>query len=267
MKRQLPIHIIEGTEFIVDVQQGQLRQADKPENVILFEDMQYKESHYTFRYDLSTKNIPFSFTADPKNAREVQVPQMVTLDPAGMAEKYSIPVLSLKDKTDFDIIVDKKLLQERLNGKLPMINIAGHDFIVDFRLKELRPKDDFSTSIRLHDLHYVIEQEKYLAYYHPASHQVIDIDPARIKEVPRGVVLIEIPFERKLDPVAAAREYGMDYKDMLVKYPILKNLQANVIPIEQTNLPKLVKTNREREKQLEKNKLKKSLKRKRGKRI
>lgn len=267
MKRQLPIHVIEGTRFIVDLQQGELRQEDRPENVISFKDMQYKESHYTFEYDQSTKNLPFSFTADPKNIIEVQVPPMVKLDPEGMAEKYKVSVTSLQDKSDFDIIVDKELLQERLNGKLPIINIAGRDFIIDFQLKELRPKDNFSTSIRLHELHYSLYEEKYLAFYHIASHKIIEIDPARIKELPQGVVQIEIPFERKLDPVAAAREYGVDYKDMLVKYPIHKNLEAKVIPIEKTSLPYLVKTNRERENQLEKNKSKKSLKRKRGKRI
>lgn len=267
MKRQLPIYIIEGTRFIVDVQQGELRQEDRPENVISFEDMQYKESHYTFEYDRSTNTLPFSLTADPKNIIEVQVPPMVKLDPEGMAEKYKVPVTSLQDKTDFDVIIDKELLQERLNGKLPIINIAGHDFIIDFRLKELRPKDDFSTSIRLHDLHYSLYEEKYLAFYHIASHRVIDIDSARIKELPQGVVQIEIPFERKLDPVAAAREYGTNYKDMLIKYPIHKNLEAKVTPIEKTTLPYLVKKNRERENQLERNQSKKSLKRKRGKRI
>ncbi|HEY0055743.1 MAG TPA: hypothetical protein VGB63_10330, partial [Pedobacter sp.] len=170
----------------------------------------------------------------------------------------------LPGKTDFDIIVDQELLRERLNGKLPVIKIADYDFIVDFPLKELRPNNDFNNSIRLHELYYSIEEEKYKAFFHVPTHSIIDINPATIKELPKNLVQIEIPFERKLDPIGAAKEYGFDYKDLLIKYPLERNLEAKVIPIEKTNLPYLVKVNNEREKDLQKNKPHKSLRRRKN---
>jgi hypothetical protein len=54
---------------------------------------------------------------------------MVVLDPVGMAAKYNLPLDSLDRKTDYDIIVDNELVQKRLNGFLPVIDIAGHDFL------------------------------------------------------------------------------------------------------------------------------------------
>ncbi len=263
MERKLPEYSIEGTPFIVDVNKGELRKVTKPDNIISFSNMQYIGSHYTLDYDLFTKGLSF-FTKDALNTKVVEVPQMVNLDPEGMAQKYNIPVAALQGKTDFDIIVDQDLLRERLNGNLPVIKIADHDFIVDFPLKELRPKNDFNTSIRLHELHYSIEEEKYKAFYHIPSHCIVDINPATIKEIPENLVQIEIPIERKLDPVGAAREYGFDYKDLLIKYPLESNLEAKVIPIEKTNLPYLVKANNEREKQLQKNKPHKSLRRRKN---
>ncbi len=42
-------------------------------------------------------------------------------------------------------MIQEKLLQERMQGKLPIIDIAGHPFYVDIRMGMLRPKDDFRT--------------------------------------------------------------------------------------------------------------------------
>lgn len=267
MKRQLPICIIEGTSFIVDIEQDQLRQADNPDNVILFRDIDFNGTHYSFEYDLTVKNLPFSFPVEPENIREVQLPPRVKLDPEGMAEKYNLPAASLKDKTDYDIIVDQLLLQERLKGKLPVVNIAGHEFSYDFKRNELRSHEPFSSTIKLNDLDYSIEEEKYRGFYNIQTRKIIDIDPAEIKEIPQGAVLIEIPSGHRLDPIATAREHRVDYRNMLLKYPIQEHLEAKVTPIEKTNIPFLVKRNRELERQDEKNKSSKSLKRKRRLRL
>lgn len=244
MERELPTYIISGTKFIVDINKGEIRQKDQEKNVIRFCDMSYTSSGYSFPYDTVIRNIPIGINSNP--VKEVEIPMQVVLDPVGIAEKYNLPIAALDRKTDYDILINPDLVQKRLNGVLPVIDIAGHDFIVDYRLNELRPKDDFSTSIRLNDLYYDYGEEKYKAFYQPATHSVIPIDPATIAEVPDGLVQIEFPMECALDPIGAARDFEMDMKVMLLKHPPQEKHTAKVIPIERTNIPKLVEKNKER---------------------
>ena len=244
MERELPTYIINGTKFIVDIDKGEIRQKDQENNVIRFCDMSYTNSGYSFPYDTVIRNLPIGIHSNP--VKEVEIPMQVVLDPVGIAEKHNLPVESLNRKTDYDILVNPELVQKRLNGVLPVIDIAGQDFIVDYRMNELRPKDDFSTSIRLNDLYYDYGEEKYKAFYQPATHSVIPIDPATVTEVPDGLVQIEFPMECALDPIAAARDFEMDMKVMLLKHPPKEKHTAKVIPIERTNIPSLVEKNRQR---------------------
>jgi hypothetical protein len=84
----------------------------------------------------------------------------------------------------------------------------------------------------------------YEAYYHPVIKQVVQIDPG-LTEFPDGVVKIQIPNEIGLDPVAAARAYRINERELLRRYPIQKNLKAEVIALSETHIPALIQRNRE----------------------
>jgi len=244
MQRQLPIITIQGTSFIVDVAKGELRQSDNPANSISFDDMQDKGTHYSFSYDRIEKNLPSSFKSAGNDIVKVTILQMVDLDPMAMAEKHGLEITKLQGKNDFELIVDQQVLVERLNGRLPTINIAGHDFIVDLRLNELRPENDFSTRIDLRNLDISNDGEKFLCFYHPASKNVVEINPA-LMDLPKGVVMLEIPNELNLDPVAVARKYGLEDREFLRQYPLHKKLEAKVIPLSETGLPALILKNKQ----------------------
>jgi hypothetical protein len=74
--------------------------------------------------------------------------------------------------------------------------------------------------------------------------QVVDLDP-KLLEFPEGVIKLKIPNEIGLDPIATARQYGMDERELLRRHPIQKDLKAEVIPLSETHIPALIRRNRE----------------------
>ena len=264
MERKMPTYTIEGTEFIVDVGKNELRQLDNPSNTISFHDMLDRGTYYSFSFDKEKKNLPTPFKPPTQDIVRVTLPQMVHLDPLGMAAKHGLTVADLQGKHDFDIMIDQQLLTQRLNGILPLIKIAGHDFIVDLRLNELRPMNDFSTRINLNDLDVSNDGEKFLCFYHVPTKQVVTVTPT-VTKLPKDVVMLEIPNELILDPVGIARKNGLADIAFLKQYPLQRNLEAKVIPLSETGLPALIKKNKEQAAMQKPTT--KSLKHKKGKRL
>jgi predicted ABC-type ATPase len=142
-----------------------------------------------------------------------------------------------------------ELLQRRLAGELPRIDIAGNKFIIDWRLKELRENDAPHNRITFEDMQLSPSEEQYVCYYNTQKHRIYD-PPANIKTLPKNVVLLEIPHELKLDPVAVAREQGFDPALILKENPIQKDLTAVVKPLSESRLPKMIEENLEKEQAL-----------------
>lgn len=84
--------------------------------------------------------------------------------------------------------------------------------------------------------------EAYLCFYHTLSHEIF-IPAEDITELPENVVVLEIPYELKLDPVAVARCYGMGETDFLREHPIQLSLVAKVIPLSESGLPEFIENN------------------------
>ena len=142
---------IEGTDFEFDVEQLALVEQNKHENVILFSDMAYHDDHYTFSYDTVTRNLPDIGSSDSVS---VQVPTMTALAPEATAEKYGRDIASIAGISDLELIVPNyEGFLQRVSGVLPHIEIAGFDFIIDWRLKGLRLADDVSTRLSFHDFY------------------------------------------------------------------------------------------------------------------
>ena len=238
------IFAIEGTTFLVDIHNQLLRQTDDPANEISFVgDMADHGSHYSFLYDAVEKNIPRQIYRDGQLS-EVRVPKLIELDPEGMAARYGWRVRDLHGKTDFEVIVDQKLLRQRMEGVLPRIRIAGEDFYVDLRLHELRHTGTFHPVLSLESFDLTPDGWHYEAYYHPVIRQVVPLDP-QLTELPESVVKIRMPNELGLDPVGAAQLYHINERTLLRLHPIKKDLRAEVIPLSETGIPALVRQNRE----------------------
>lgn len=132
-----------------------------------------------------------------------------------------------------------ELLNRRLNGELPHINIAGTDFTIDWRLRQLRETAAPYNKIEFKDMEVTTSGKAYLFFYNAKKHRLYE-PPKNIKDLPNNVVLLEIPHEIKLDPVAVAREHGIDYHALLKENPIQSELKAIVNPISKSGLSKWI---------------------------
>jgi len=243
MVRDLPVYIIAGRRFIVDILKGELRDEVKTDNKLPIAEMTYSNEGYSFNFNTKTGTIA-RIGEFGDHVVKTEIPMLVVLDPVGMAEKHNVTIDSLKDKKDFELLIDQDLLIKRLSGLLPVVEIAGHDFIVDYRLNELRPKDDFNASIRIDELSYDYTVDRYIAFYQSSTHSIAEIDYGSIKSIPKDLFQIEVPRMSVLDPVAAAKAQGGDMLTMIMNAPLQEKRKIESIPAEKTFLAQVVKQNR-----------------------
>ena len=242
MERELPIIQIEGTAFIVDVAKDELREQEHPENVIPFSDMSDKSTHYLFEYDKEIRNTPMW----NDESVYVELPPLKVLDPVGMAEHYGKTPEEIRAKTDYEIIVDQQLVDRRLGGLLPVIEIAGHPFFVDLRMGSLRPMDDFSTAgILFTEIEDCMLEDgrSYWIPYDPATHQYVAIDYREITKIPKGIVMVEIPNEERLDPIGYSQLHGFDAEPILRANPIEHTMKARIVSWDETPIEMIIKEN------------------------
>jgi hypothetical protein len=142
-------------------------------------------------------------------------------------------------------IADQKateLLNKRLVGELPHINIAGTDFTIDLRLKELRETAAPWNKIDISAMEVSPLGEKYLMFFHTKTHKLYE-PKADIKSLPKNVVVVEIPNEIGLDPVEVAQSNDLDVSSFVKDHPIEQNLSAIVKPLSDSGLPELIQEN------------------------
>lgn len=178
-----------------------------------------------------------------KSSRKAPVAEIITFK-REMAFTYPTQLELQKEfKQQIHIQEQAALRDARLTGKLPHIDIAGTDFTVDWRLRELRETKNPLNSIRFNDMDLAEDGNAYVCFYDTKKH-TIEYPPANITELPKNLKVLEIPSGLKLDPVAIAREVGKNINDFIADNPIEKNLSARLHPLSYSNLPELVKENR-----------------------
>lgn len=247
MERELPIYTIEGTDFIVDVNQMAFIEKDNQENKIFFYQMNDLDTAYDMDYDPLTKNI-YEGNYSDDNYILIQTPSMTALDPEGMALKYKVPLENIASRTDADVMTAGEDFQLRLKGRLNTIEIEGHPFYVDFRMGYLRPHNDFSTQgISLNTLDYTEPEEgtnKTIHLYHPQKHELYEPDLSMLTALPKGIVVIELPQLKDLDPVGYARKYNWNIKEILLQSNFQANMKARTIPLKDSIVPKIIEENK-----------------------
>ncbi|MGF7079723.1 hypothetical protein [Mucilaginibacter sp. UYCu711] len=133
------------------------------------------------------------------------------------------------------------LFEKRAHGHLPHIDIAGTDFTIDWRLKELLETAAPWNAINLRDIE-TSELDQYLFFYDTVCHNVHEVD-YKLTKLPENVVVAELPDEIKLDPFAVAREQGVDPVIFVQDFPIQKDLKAIIKPLTESGLPVFVSAN------------------------
>ncbi|RUT71552.1 hypothetical protein D0817_06675 [Flavobacterium cupreum] len=264
MERELPEIEIEGTQYLFDIDQMALFEKVRPDYRVLLEDMKDCGTHYEFVYDRNSKRLDESKTTYGIDASDianeifttVRIPRISDMDPLGICRKYNCSPDAIGHMTDFEIMVDQKAFDLRINkGLLPTIEIAGHTFYVDVRMDKLRPKDDFlSQGIVFSDIesYYDGDKRTYTIPYNPKTHEFQEPDYNSIKAYPKDLIAVEFPSERLLDRIGWNRKYGLDISHGLVKQGLKLQFTAKNVPWEKTFLVDLIKSNLKTEKRLKK---------------
>ena len=122
------------------------------------------------------------------------------------------------------------LLEKRLSGMLPTIKIGEENYIIDWRYKEIRCESDVTRIIYLPGLDMNGDGTEYLALYDLKSKIILDHGQV-ITKPEENLAVVRIPYELKLDPVAVARQYGMEETSLVTSFPIQPNLEAKIEPL------------------------------------
>jgi hypothetical protein len=236
---EFPTIQLMDTIYEVDIHKDCLVEKGFKEDTIPFKLFEYKGTYYELDRQDAPDHMNWTYAGDT-----IVIPQKVELDPVGMALKYNVSLDEISMKSDYDLIVDQQMYNDRVNNDMmPVIDIAGQKFRIDLRFEKLKSTTDPSIKIELNntldchgDLHYGF-------YFHRGTKQAVKIDHT-ITSLPPRVVWVEIPWDDKLDPVAVARREDLDIKNYLVTHPFEKELKAKVVPLSETGLAELVKRNK-----------------------
>jgi hypothetical protein len=141
----------------------------------------------------------------------------------------------------------REAMEQRLKGRLPIIDIAGHPFFVDMRLGLLRPIDNFSTmGIDVQDIPMDEDTKRLRFDYHIPSMTRIQIAPDAT-ELPKDVVRVEVPNMYFLDPVGMAHRNGKEPRYYCADgIPLKMYRKATILPLQKTELAVKVKEHSEK---------------------
>ncbi|RRA97031.1 hypothetical protein [Paenimyroides viscosum] len=243
-QRVLPTYKVFGTEFIVDVNQLELRQKANPKNVISLSDKEEKAVQgYRFWYSLNTKDL--TTYAEP-GAKLAEIPDFVKLDPTGMSKKHNISEDIMAGMDDFKLMVDQDAFDKiAYKGIIPTIDIAGHTFHIDLFNDKLHPTDDiWSRGIIFSELkhYYSHKDDTYTIPYNQRTHTFQEVS-LNVKEIPKDLIVVQIPGKRTLDPICQNKADDLNSSDYLKKHGVQLKFDAKVIPWHQTRFAETVKQN------------------------
>ena len=131
------------------------------------------------------------------------------------------------------------LLQRRLQGILPQIDIAGDKYFADVRIKELRFTKAAHISLQFREMDLDEFSGRYFFFYDKTAKVIYpaDADPAKI---PNGIVAVAIPYDGRLDPVGYAQTNNYSIEEILKLYPVQMELKAEVRELDEQTRQRLI---------------------------
>ena len=242
LEKEKPTVMIEGTEFLFDIDKIILSEKGNPANRIYFSSMRDYGTHYEFDYSKVSKNFhklhsPYLhdkpvILGKPEAAPEgdplvtVKIPRIGEIDPDGMCRKYGCTLKDIEEKVDFDIMVDQDIFDKTLDGIPVTIDLVGKKFEVDVANNVLRPQDRIGEAVYLNALYdyFSIDREVYQLFYNTVASKVED--PFREGTLDKNTdrVIVEVPRLSDLDPIGSNRVngvepgYGLMYRTLKMDY-------------------------------------------------
>jgi hypothetical protein len=245
MEQELEIIAFGAIPFVIDREKQEFRQFNRPDNIIRFNELTEKDGYYSARFDtnagyLSTARLVTDTQDD--HLLEVFLPAPILHSPESMTDDFKHDLNTSSKIEEWGFYLSGRDTALRLSGMLPHIDLAGTDFTIDWRLKELRETELPWKNINLRNMEMSDSGEEYLCFFNTETHELF-VPDENLFELPDHVVVLEIPYEIKLDPVAVAREYGIGETDLLTDHPFQMHLAARVTPLSETGLSKFIEEN------------------------
>ncbi|SOD17679.1 hypothetical protein [Pedobacter xixiisoli] len=245
MKKDFPIVLIAGDTFLFDIEKIALIDKDNPRNEIYFDTMTDHRSHYEFEYNKAAKNHSYMKTKDqffammdgvedPSPAFVVNIPRIGVIDPEGMCSKYNCTPEDIAFKTDFEIMVDQEVFNERMRGVPVTIDLGDKRYEVDVLnnwLTAVNGDDKIELNQFQHD--YFMEEEGFFRLFYDTKKGAVQ-DPLRNgwQLDHENVLIVEVPALRELDPVGCNFLRGTNPRFALLYADLKMQHTAKQVPLE-----------------------------------
>lgn len=250
MKKEKPYVDIEGERYLVNVKLNRLEHSRHQYKRLSICDMKYAKEGYTFYIEKATKSIVNDrIVFNQKDHTFVSIPHLCKLDPHGVAKKYRYTPEQMEGKTDFDLMPDLQGLFYRQNGALPQVEIEGQNFYVDYRMRCLRPQDNFHTNgIQFDELEYYFDdqQDRFIFPYDKKKLDIASIDIDTVTVIPSNVVIVTLPCLQALDPIGYSRATGFDREEILRETPQNQKTIAGQISWEKSGIYAVIEENKKK---------------------
>jgi hypothetical protein len=250
MERELPEIEILGTTFLFDINRVCLIEKKNPHNKISFSHMQDKGTHYSFEYSAVFKNyhfikggtFPSLLSGNIDKSLQVsnpviriEIPRIAKIDPEGMCRKYGCSLQDLKQKNDFEIMVNQDVYNRRLKGEPVTVDLAGKKYVVDVNSNSLRSQNGIGDEIFLNDyrhIQYDDDNHLYHLCYNTLENRIEKTSWNIPIEKKENCIILELYHPYSLDPIGANIKYGINPKHGLIFLEHKMNHKAKVIPWE-----------------------------------
>lgn len=227
----MDILVMDNRPFIINPDKQELRQYNRPDNTIAFEALGYSLSKDFFWAEINGNNF--------------KIPVPLITNPAGISAVSRASINLRSHDENWGIYFGDEATARRLSGELPHIDIAGTDFTVDWRLREMRETAEPWKHISFKDFDMSDDGLNYVFFYDTENHTLFDFNEL-VTEMPQNVIIAEIPNEYGLDPVALARECELGEAGLLAHNPVVLKHSANLKPITGVGLEAFVEENKQR---------------------
>jgi hypothetical protein len=176
---------------------------------------------------------------------EQETQEVIELKKARNAPALEIAKFRTDIKEEYSTPRQLEQLALRLSGKLPHINIIGTDFTIDWSARELRETANTANRISLKDMHRTGNGD-YFSFFYDVQKRSEYMPGKNLLNYPENVVLVQLPNELELDPLAVAQENQLDEAAFLKEHPIRNKLDATILPLSDSGLHKLITSNIQR---------------------
>lgn len=249
-ERELPEITINGRPWLIDVKGYQIIQKEEPKNWISALSMDYFfKQGYRFNFSKSKQSLAEVNDQDPDDILQVRLSNFTKMDPEGVAMKYGLSASDVKDRTDYEVMIDKKPLIDRLEGELNTVDIYGDTYYVDSEEKLFIPKarylrNDITFESVLN--YYNKESDRCEFPYDYRKQQIAEIDKKNITDHPACVVIVALPKPELIDPIGYAITHGINPAEILKRLPHQAHIRGEIREDQDSWLNRLIEANRHR---------------------